>query len=303
MYSFAKFNQTQKVRYFSVYTRTLMALFASHYLIVENSSTPTWTLMQGRYYHVTLIFSTLIALFLVYVVHRVSIFLDQKCNWFKHPIKRLLLQFTFGVIMVLGLDYLLIRFCFYLFDNDFGQSRFMVQEFPLIKWMIIFLNFLYWLGAVAPFLFMRNFYVQSRIAATAEGQYAPYLTGKLGHKVLRVRPDEIACLKCESAAGYIYLRDGRQCNMAYKAEELMQLLDPSLFFQTNRGVIYAFAVIESYRRANKEGLLILKPQFNLMCSKVISRERYQHFKRMFDNYLAALNSYCLALSWSVIAIP
>lgn len=231
------------------------------------------------------------------LIHYISIKLDSYWDWHRKPIARLLLQVVFGFILVLYLDLILVRGFFYLFDADFESSGYMLVEFPKIKWMLGTMNFLYWIKAMSPgLLSLKHFrndaesspeltYADDEQEVTntsALGTGIESIIGKLGNKTKQIRLDDIACIKCESRSGYVYLKNNAVFNIDYRTKDLMDVLDPKRFYQTNRGIIFSFDVIESYRRDKKEGLLILKEEINPEVSKIISRDRFREFKAAFE---------------------
>lgn len=285
-------------RYFSVYVRFLLAFLASIYIIIEGQHKPALVVIQQKNFYYSLIFSFIIAMLVLKYIHYLSLYLDKRWDWNKKPVIRLMLQLGFGFFFALYLDLLLAKGLYHMLDVDFEKSGYMLVEFPKIKWMLGTLNFIYWIKAMAPgLLSWKHFKLSEQPAfeltpeqkenetshtATLDG-----IIGKLGNKSRRISLDEIACIKCESRSGYVYLKNNAVFNIDYRAQDLVEVLDPKRFYQTNRGIIFSLDVIESYRRDKKEGLLILKEEINPEVSKIVSRERFRDFKVAFEAQLQA----------------
>ena len=289
----------RKVSYLSPPLRLLAAFLSAYYIIIEGQPGPFYKTVQSLDFLITLVFSFVIALALIELVHLISRQLDRIRPWKTHAYQRLLLQVVLGVVLVIWIDLLLVKGFFKLFNYDFEKSRYLVSEFPLVKWMIYILNIYYWTCHVAPGLFnVRRLFSRKKLSfrpVDPDGEEEPAidLTAgaaimvKLGAKAKYVGTQEVGCFKRESAIGYAYLRDGTIWNFDYTANELLALLPEGLFFQTSRGIIYSLDIIEGHRRENKEGLLILKEGFELNVSRTVSRDRYAQFRRAYNNFLAA----------------
>jgi len=283
--------------YFSYYQRLLAALLAAYYIIIEGQPGPFYRTVQSYDFLITMVFSSVIAVILIELVHWITVLLDRYLPWQYYLWPRLALQVLLGVLMVIEIDLVLVKFFFRLFRYDFESSGYLVSEFPLVKWMIYLLNIYYWTCHYAPGLFdVRRLFSALRKTPmlppskseentdTEEGSSGQVLVLRLGSRVRHVPTDQVACFKKESAAGYAYLKDGSVWNFDYRISELVDLLPKGMFFQTSRGIIYSLEVIENYRRERKEGILILKPGVDLEVSRTVSRERYMEFRECFDAY-------------------
>lgn len=282
-------------RYFSTYVHVLLAFLASVYIVIEGQHKPALVVIQQKNFYVSLVFSFFIAITLLLLLHYISIYLDKRWDWNKKPVLRLMLQFMFGFVLIAYLDILFIRAVFYILNADFEKSGYMLVEFPKVKWMLGVVNFLYWIKAMSPELLSWKHFIanpKSTLLPLAQ-ENNPYGTsfsdteiqsiiGKLGNKSRHIRIDEIACIKCESRSGYVYLKNNAVFNIDYRTQDLLDVLDPRRFYQTNRGIIFSLDVIESYRRDKKEGLLILKQEINPDVSRMVSRERFRDFKAAFQ---------------------
>ncbi|WP_316762047.1 LytTR family DNA-binding domain-containing protein [Pedobacter aquatilis] len=289
-------SRNSKNPYFSVYFRMLMALMVANYIILDGQQKPIIQVIQQKNFYITLVFSFTIAMFLLECLHHITLLLDKKFTWRYAPIRRLLLQIVLGVILLLYVDIWLVKGFFHLFNYDFKASGYMLIEFPKVKWLLMVMNFLYWLEATAPGTLSLSRFLSTKTLSRDEynaGEEEELinkvnkveaLRGRLGNKIEIISFDKIACLKCESLTGYIYLKDNSIFNMDYKMNDLEQILDPQRFFRTNRGVIYAFDVIEHHRRERKEGLLTLYSGINPDATRIISRDRYMDFKYKFSQF-------------------
>lgn len=289
-------------RYFSIYVRILLSFLGSIYIIIEGQHKPALAIIQQKNFYVSLVFSFFISMVLLKLIHYISINLDKRWDWNRKPVLRLVLQAVFGFFIVLYLNLFLVKGVFHLLDADFEKSGYMLVEFPKVKWMLGMMNFLYWIKAMAPGLLTWKHF-KSRLDASppsishergketaselALKEGMGCIIGKLGNKTKQISLDEIACIKCESRSGFVYLKNNAVFNIDYRTQDLVDVLDPSRFYQTNRGIIFSLDVIEGYRRDKKEGFLILKGEINPEVSKIVSRERFREFKVAFDSKMQA----------------
>lgn len=285
-------------RYFSIYVHILLAFLASIYIVIEGQQKPALVVIQQKNFYVSLVFSFFIAITLLILIHYISLYLDKRWDWNKRPVLRLMLQFVFGFVLVAYLDILFIKAVFHILNADFEKSGYMLIEFPKVKWMLGVVNFLYWIKAMSPELLSWNHFIVNRkstpsplaqennpAGASFSDNGIQSIIGKLGNKSRHISLDEIACIKCESRSGYVYLKNNAVFNIDYRTQDLLDVLDSRRFYQTNRGIIFSFDVIESYRRDKKEGLLILKQEINPDVSRIVSRERFRDFKAAFEAQL------------------
>lgn len=94
-------------------------------------------------FYIALGISFLITLFLVYLVHKVTVWLDKRHDWRTHLLERILWQTIFAVLVPVLIDLGLISIYSAIIGENFIQSRFLLVDFPIIVAFIILLNMYY----------------------------------------------------------------------------------------------------------------------------------------------------------------
>lgn len=115
--------------------------------------------------------------------------------------------------------------------------------------------------------------------------YTKKIEAKLGNKIVMVMPSEVVCFEREENIGYVWMMDGRKYNIDCKMQELAEMLDPKVFYQISRSVMFSMAAIKGYDKVkNKQGLLILKDGFITEAPMLVSRHRFDGFRKVFEKY-------------------
>jgi hypothetical protein len=281
----------KKVKYLHWGIILLIALIISHVIVVESQMKPVLVLVHQYNYKVAMAFSWPFTFLLMLWIHFCTRKLDVYVPWTSKWGWRLGLQFILGVLLVLTLDYAVVKSYFIAFGQDFEKSGYMEIEFPIVRWMVLFMNVLY-----IAWFFIINFRNSTRMndglkdyIANLYDQkekarfYAQKIEAKLGKKIIQVELNEVACFEREENIGYVYLLDGRKFNVDLKLSELATLLDSFPFYQINRSVMISFSAIEGYEKVkNKQAKIILKEFLELDVSLLVSRDRFEGFKKRFD---------------------
>lgn len=292
MYSkFIAINNYKKVKYLHWSLLLLISLVIAHLIVTESQIKPVLVLVHQFNYQVAMAFSWPFTFLLMLWIHFCTQKLDVFVPWTTRWYLRVILQFFFGVVLVLILDVAVVKSYFDAFGKDFSKSGYMEIEFPIVRWMVLFMNSLYiaWFfvvnyrnsirmnnGLKDYITFLNDKKEQDRF-------YAQKIEAKLGKKTIQVELNEIACFKREESIGYVFLFDGRKFNMDLKLNELSKLLDSASFYQINRSVMISFSAIEGYEKVkNKQANIILKDQLQLDVSLLVSRDRFDGFRERFD---------------------
>lgn len=289
-------HQDRRVNYMHWLIILLAAFPIAHLIVTESQQKPMLVLIWQHNYQVAMAFSWPFTFLLMFWVHYCTKKLDKLMPWTSHWIIRVLLQFLFAVVLVLIADVVGVKAYFLLLDGDFENSGYMQIEFPIIRWMVLFLNSFYiaWFFAVNYFESrkindgLKDYIFLLNDQKETEHNYIQKIEGKLGNKIMQIDLNEVACFEREENIGYVYLLDERRFNVDLKLNELSSLLDPSLFYQINRSVMISFAAIKGYEKVkNMQAKVILKDDLFLDASLLVSRDRYDDFKKRFDEFLLA----------------
>lgn len=273
--------------------RLALSVLVAHLITVEGQSKSSFELFFQLNYWVALAFSVVAAYALMQLIHWVTMSLDRYLDWVSSWPMRLVMQFLLGVVLVLVIDIVFIRLYFWALGGDFQRSGYLRIEFPIVKWMVLSMNMLYvaWYFAVS---FLKsetknralNEQLSGFYQMTAKsGGYVSDVEGKLGSKVVMVPIAEVVCFEREENVGYVWTAGGRRYNTDLKMPELAQLLDPGIFYQISRSVMVSLCYVQGYERIrNKQGMVILSDGIDVEASLVVSRYRFDGFKKLLSAY-------------------
>ncbi len=116
---------------------------------------------------------------------------------------------------------------------------------------------------------------------TAQREYKSRFMVRLGQKIIALTVDKIAYFFSEQKLTYIVTTDNKKFPMDQPLDEIMDVLDPRIFFRINRQYIITFtsiAEIHPYFKGRVK--LMLQPQATE--DVIISAERTPEFKRWID---------------------
>lgn len=116
---------------------------------------------------------------------------------------------------------------------------------------------------------------------TAQREYKSRFMVRLGQKIVALTVDKIAYFFSEQKLTYIVTTDNKRFPMDQPLDEIMDVLDPRIFFRINRQYIITFtsiAEIHPYFKGRVK--LMLQPQATE--DVIISAERTPEFKRWID---------------------
>ena len=112
-------------------------------------------------------------------------------------------------------------------------------------------------------------------------EYKSRFMVKLGQKIIAVPADKIAYFYSENKLTFIVTKDGKKLPLDQPLEELMDVLDPKVFFRINRQFIVTFESIAEIHPYFKGRIkLTLSPKSD--DEVVISSERTPEFKKWID---------------------
>jgi len=259
------------------------ALLVSHLLVAEPQDKSMLVLLGQLNYWVAMVFSWPLCYGLMYWIHVCTRWLDARLPWDRGWVQRMGMQLLLGVGAVLVLDVGLVMGYFALFDNDFWGSGYMAVEFPIVRWMVLFMNALYIAWYFAALYFQQRGENEllklelSEVSVEAEGP-AVTLEARLGQKIFQLELSEVACLERRDDVGYLYLLDGRVMNTDLRMAEAEKLLSGHGFCQLNRSVLLSVALVRGYQRVrNRQAQVLLAEGLELPVSLLVSRNRLEAF--------------------------
>ncbi|QEK50355.1 LytTR family transcriptional regulator [Pedobacter aquae] len=225
-------------KYLSLGVRLLLALLVSHYLVVVPQTKSFWQIMQQDNYYWAMLFSTFIAAALLQWVHVTTKYLDSRLSWEDNLWKRGGYQILFGVLFVLLLDYLFIRFYFWYFDSDFDASGYMLVEFQIVTIQVLLLNLIY---------ICRHYYLAYHVKKAQSSEEIDVRVS-LGDRVLYIKAIEILAIIKRGNVGTIYTTNKTVYNTTESLEQHLKKLPAQDFMRVNRSEIYSRWALKGYHR-------------------------------------------------------
>lgn len=126
------------------YFRGIACLLAAHVIVMMGRpDLTTFEAFEEPAYFPTLLINFAIALIVGIAVKKITLALDKRHPWYKDIWRRAMLQFTFGVLAVSILSYLLVLLYFISFGQDITESGYLDYELPFSVALITILNFYY----------------------------------------------------------------------------------------------------------------------------------------------------------------
>jgi hypothetical protein len=271
----------------------LIALPVAHFIVTESQHKPMLVLIRQHNYHVAMIFSWPVTFLLMFWVHYITKKLDVFAPWTSKWFKRVCLQFLLGVLLVLVVDVIVVKAYFSVLGGNFEKSGYMQIEFPIIRWMVLFLNSFYiaWFFSVKYFESKK---INDRLTADIDllnkekeitNSYAQKIEAQIGTKVLLLDVDDIAYFERDENVGYVYLSNGEKLNIDYKMHQLVAMLDPTLFYKIDRSLMISFTAVRGYEKLrDRRGKIIFQDDFKMGEELILIRDVFYRFKKRFDAF-------------------
>jgi two-component system, LytTR family, response regulator LytT len=126
-----------------------------------------------------------------------------------------------------------------------------------------------------------DYHEVAKLLKTTPPEYKSRFMVKLGQKIVALPAEKIAYFFSENKLTFIVSRDGKRYPTDQPLEELVDVLDPKIFFRINRQFIITFDSITEIHPYFKGRIkLTLNPKSEE--DVVISSERTPEFKKWID---------------------
>jgi hypothetical protein len=286
------------IRYKDFWFRVLVCLLATHFLVMVGEKVDTLEALTIPSYYPTLAINYAIALFIAFMVRKVTMKLDTIVPWEQDVLKRGILQFCLGVILIALLSFSLVFVYFISFSQDILASTYPSYEFPFSVVLILCLNFFY----VSYYFYQstRTEYEQDSRTTIMESETdqnensslehptyslysstvredtlpeAPIINKKEKKEILiidtptrsiPIKLCDLAFAFVSSGTTFVFLKGMNRLQDAYilssPLKELEDALDPVQFYRINRKCIVNFESISAFKAGQERSLmLILEP--------------------------------------------
>ncbi|MBS1529306.1 MAG: LytTR family transcriptional regulator DNA-binding domain-containing protein [Bacteroidetes bacterium] len=236
-------------------------------------------LLSWDYYR-SLLYSAVIAFMLVSIVYLVTIKLDRRYDWNKHPAKRVGLQLALALVLPAILAFLLATLYFRLFDIDIFVTRYLTYDYPVILLMLLLVNVYY----VAFYFYRQWKTVRENLSNMPAGVERPskdvIMTSK-ADKVIPIAVRDICYFYHLGELNMLRTFQKEDVIVDYSLDELEKILPPMDFFRVNRQFIVNRRSCEKYALLSYGKLeLYVTPVFN--SPVIISQKRAPEFKKWLD---------------------
>lgn len=104
---------------------------------------------------------------------------------------------------------------------------------------------------------------------------------KVGEKIKSITIDEVNAFYSLQKGTYLLTNSGRNYVLDYSLEEVIQLIDPSIFFKINRKIIANINSIEEIISHSNSRLKLIIPHLDLD-EVIVAREKVNEFKKWID---------------------
>jgi hypothetical protein len=234
------------VQYRNSRFRVVISLLASVYILLHGHTldviVQSFTMPA---FYLAILISFPITLLLVYLIHRVTIWLDKEHDWREDYKERLWWQFLFGFLFPSLVDLGLISFHSMIMGIDFSESPFLLYDYPMIVSFILLLNMYY----VIRYLFLTD----SRKTNSKEKTEKLVIDYK-GVYVEIIPESELICLyRSDHLIKYVTI------DREYEARESISDLELCLssrgFLRINRSTIINTVFVKGYTSGQKRDTL------------------------------------------------
>lgn len=132
------------IRYPNLLLRTGVALLSSFYILFHGRTFDLFNLVKTKIFYIAFTVSFGIAVILIYWVHYITRYLDNRFIWTKYPVRRVLLQLLLGIVTPIVIDLGIISAYFhFILGTNIIQSGFLANDFPIICCFLLIVNLYY----------------------------------------------------------------------------------------------------------------------------------------------------------------
>jgi hypothetical protein len=284
------------VEYNNFIFRILAAFAAALFLVKYGERISIFKALLLPSFYMAMIGSFIIAFFLIYIVHYVTVGLDKRTGWQDNPLKRALFQFIFAFMLPVILAYLLAAIYFMFYDINILNTDYDILDFPVTIIMIFGLNVYYYFYAyIYRLKTAKSQNVEPELSTAAIRELIPhqkeYVLVHVNNEELYLHAVEEVCyFYCLNNSYLVKTFDNKTYGIDKTLKELEDIYAGQHFFRLNRNTILNFNAIHSLTQEKKDrGILVhLKP--GLFTGKPdeeirrfsIPKEKVIAFKRWID---------------------
>jgi len=275
------------VQYKDFYIRLLLAILASHIIIVYGEPESTFEILLTKDYYTAFAGSFIIAMLLIQYVNWITRVLDRRADWVHKAVARAFSQLFLGLIAPGFLAFLFAFTYFKIRGIDILTTSYVTYDFPFIMLMLALINAYY----LAYYFYLKWSIAEEIVAKAIVPEAASeFIEQETGEEVFTVSRGSISIPIDASSIGYFF-RDG-EVNFLRTTEaediftnqsldEVETQLGERSFFRLNRQMISSFRSVKDYRAiAHGKLEITLDPPFSEPV--IVSQKRAKSFKQWMD---------------------
>lgn len=272
--------------------RVTAALMASLFIVFHGRPVSLVKAFTSAGFYIALAVSFAIALILVYITHKVTVWLDQKYDWRTTPFERAVMQFIFGAVVPAFTDVILISVYFDLLGQNILDNKFLLIDFPVIVAFIIILNLYY----VIHYLLLTEPKPDAQVKesepeVTQPENNSAMLTVDSQSQHLQFNvPEDVLCFYRSGKKTLAFTVHGNEYDINTPLAALEERFRMLNFLRINRSVIINGRTIRGYENSEKKYSfkIILKPQYRHLIDTTksslfyVTREYLVFFRESFS---------------------
>lgn len=267
-------------RYHDLYFRIILSIVAAHFIVVFGEKDSIFQLLLSWDYYRSVLLSAVIAFILVTIVHLVTVKLDKHHDWNTYTVKRIALQFLFGLALPGIVAFVLATIYFRIYDIDIFVTRYLQYDFPVILGMILFFN-LYYL-TYYYYLQMRQAQGLSvtdkyHLDQPVESKSTEVIVASRGTKNIPIQVSNISYIFHEEDCNFIRTFEKEDFLIPASIDAIQEQLSPVKFFRANRQMLVNIDACEHFENIEHQKIqLQLRPKHNQPV--IISQKRAKEFR-------------------------
>ena len=280
--------QMAPVKYKDFWFKIIGCLLASYIIDALDRQETIFERIRSKYFYTDIAGGFVIALILWEFVRFFTRYLDKRLTWSEEPVKRLLLQLAFGVVLPSLLSFVFTWIWMRAaYDQDIFKTSWLNNEFYTVILIILLINLIYFTW----WLYM-NWKQQSALAlqgnrvSDRESIHKTIEVSRAGKTILLPHTD---IAYCYLSNGYCYIKpfEGDVFVTAYTLDEVTRMLGEFLFFRVNRQFLVSRKSCSAYKSI-ENGKIELELVPTYKSAVVVSQKRARAFRKWVSAAIAEL---------------
>jgi hypothetical protein len=254
----------ESVNYNNGKLRIGAALVAAVYIVLHGRFSQYLEAITSLSFYIAVAVSFIFALLLVFLIHKITIWLDKRHIWRREPIKRFLLQLIFGLIAPVFLDISLISIYFKITERDIFKTDFFLVDLPVVVAFLTILNLYYLIHYLLLTEQKSLISLEEESTVNNEEEDRPILTIQYsGQNIVLDADNDILFFYRSGRLTKVVTINGKEYPTNYSLIYLIEHFQSANFFRINRSVIINLNFVTGYVAGVKRDTIQInfKPQY------------------------------------------